>query len=78
VQLLPTLHLEGGPLPWQVCTEPAPLIARLAGPSLQRACVGEQPDWLRRVFVDLASINLKWLAAALGLPQPVPDQDTPG
>lgn len=28
VQLLPTLHLEGGPPPWQVCTEPAPLIAR--------------------------------------------------
>jgi hypothetical protein len=76
VQLLPTLHLEGGPPPWQVCTGPAPLIARLAGPSLQRACVSEQPDWLRRVFVDLASINLKWLAAALGLPQPVSDQDT--
>jgi aminoglycoside phosphotransferase (APT) family kinase protein len=78
VQLLPTLHLEGGPPPWQVCTEPAPLIARLAGPSLQRACVGEQPDWLRRVFIDLASINLKWLATALELPSPVPDQDTPG
>ena len=78
VQLLPTLRLEGGPPPWQVCTEPAPLIARLAGPSLQRACVSEQPDWLRRVFVDLASINLQWLATALGLPQPVPDHDTPG
>jgi hypothetical protein len=78
VQLLPTLHLEGGPPPWQVCIEPAPLIARLAGPSLQRACASEQPDWLRRVFVDLASINLKWLAAALGLPQPVPSHDTPG
>jgi len=78
VQLLPTLHLEGGPPPWQVCTEPAPLIARLAGPSLQRACVSEQPDWLRHVFIDLASINLKWLAAALGLPLPVPDHHTPG
>lgn len=78
VQLLPTLHLEGGPPPWQVCTEPAPLIARLAGPSLQRACVSEQPDWLRRVFIELASINLKWLAVALGLPLPVPNKDTPG
>lgn len=70
VQLLPTLHLEGGPPPWQVCTEPASLIARLAGPSLQRACVSDQPDWLRRVFIALASINLTWLAAALGLPAP--------
>ncbi|MDN3240015.1 phosphotransferase family protein [Glycomyces tritici] len=78
VQLLPTLHLEGGPPPWQVCTEPAPLIARLAGPSLQRACVSEQPTWLRRVFLELASINLTWLAAALGLPQPVPERDTNG
>jgi hypothetical protein len=78
VQLLPTLHLEGGRPPWQVCTGPAPLIARLAGPSLQRACVSEQPDWLRRVFVALASINLTWLAAVLGLPQPVPDQGTSG
>ncbi|GAA2125846.1 hypothetical protein GCM10009782_07840 [Glycomyces algeriensis] len=77
VQLLPTLHLEGGPPPWQVCTEPAPLIARLAGPSLQRACVSDQPDWLRRVFITLASINLKWLAAALELPQPVPIRTCP-
>ncbi|MFG1814558.1 hypothetical protein ACGFIF_12395 [Kribbella sp. NPDC049174] len=40
--------------------------------------MSEQPDWLRRVFIDLASINLKWLAATLGLPLPVPDQHTPG
>jgi hypothetical protein len=77
VQLLPTLHLEGGPPPWEVCTGPAPLIARLAGPSLRRACMSKQPDWLRHVFIDLALINLMWLAAALGLPQPVPDRRPP-
>lgn len=76
VQLLPTLHLEGGPPPWRVCTEPAPLIARLAGPSLQRACISDQPDWLRRVFITLASINLTWLATTLGLPTPVPEAIT--
>lgn len=54
------------------------LIARLAGPSLQRACVSEQPEWLRRVFISLASINLTWLAVTLGLPLPVPDQHTRG
>jgi hypothetical protein len=73
VQLLPTLRLEGGPPPWQVCIEPAALIARLAGPSLQRACVADQPDWLRRVFVELASINLRWVATTLGLSFPVPE-----
>ncbi|TDE95009.1 aminoglycoside phosphotransferase family protein [Occultella glacieicola] len=78
VQLLPTLQLEGGPPPWQVCTEPAPLIARLAGPSLQRACVSTQPDWLRQVFIDLASINLTWLAVVLGLPSPRPDRHPSG
>ena len=78
MQLLPTLHLEGGPRPWAVRTEPVSLIARLAGPSLRRACMSKQPDWLRRVFIDLARINLMWLAAALELPQPVPTQLAPG
>jgi hypothetical protein len=59
-----------------VCTGPVPLIARLAGPSLQRACVSEQPEWLRRVFISLTSINLKWLAVTLGLPLSVQDQPT--
>lgn len=70
VQLLPTLHLEGGPPPAEVCTGPVPLIVRLAAGSLLRACVSEQPAWLRQVFVALASINLTWLAAALELPPP--------
>jgi aminoglycoside phosphotransferase (APT) family kinase protein len=71
VQLLPTLHLEGGPEPWTVLAEPADVIARLGGAIAARGCSESPlPAWLRRVLLKLAAINLAWIAAALAIEPP--------
>jgi hypothetical protein len=69
--LLPTLHLEGGPLPYDVL--PAGGGWASAGCSLlARRVLDERglPPWLAKVFVRLAAIDLSWAASSLGLPQP--------
>ncbi|MEQ4210247.1 phosphotransferase [Actinopolymorpha sp. B9G3] len=69
--LLPTLHLEGGPPPYDVMPTGAGWAAAGCALLVRRA-VGERaaPPWLVKVFVRLAAIDLAWAAACLGLPQP--------
>jgi hypothetical protein len=69
--LLPTLHLEGGPLPYEVLPTGGGWAAAGAA-TLARRVLGEWgvPEWLARVFVRLTAINLSWAASSLGLPQP--------
>lgn len=69
--LLPTLHLEGGPLPYDVL--PAGGGWAAAGCALlARRLLDERttPSWLALVFIRLAAIDLAWAASCLGLPQP--------
>ncbi|MFJ8476850.1 aminoglycoside phosphotransferase family protein [Kitasatospora sp. NPDC094011] len=69
--LLPTVRLEGGPRPATVLSEPVELIARLCGATVGRAVSRRpMPDWLRRVFLRLAAIDLQWLADVLALEPP--------
>ncbi len=69
--LLPTLHLEGGPLPYEVM--PAGGGWAAAGCALLvRRILDERssPPWLARVFLRLAAIDLSWAASCLGVSQP--------
>jgi aminoglycoside phosphotransferase (APT) family kinase protein len=71
VNFLPTLHLEGGPAPATVLTEPIGLITRLAGCGVARAvCQPDGPEWLRTVLLQLAKINLEWVSSILGVEPP--------
>jgi hypothetical protein len=77
-QLLPTLHLEGGPRPYDIMPEGAAWAAWQAGYLVSRALGGKlgngrdqaAPEWLIRVLVRLARINLIWAADCLNLPYP--------
>ncbi|WP_157728118.1 phosphotransferase [Actinopolymorpha singaporensis] len=69
--LLPTLHLEGGPAPYDVLPKAGGWAA--AGAALLARRVLDEPgtpDWLVSVFVRLIAIDLAWAASCLGLPQP--------
>jgi hypothetical protein len=78
-ELLPTLHLEGGPRPYDLMPAAAPWAAWQAGHLAARALGGKlyeggaqpAPAWLVRVLIRLARINLIWAADCLGLPHPV-------
>lgn len=69
--LLPTLHLEGGPPPYDVLPDggrwAAAGCAALIGRVLNDTSL---PQWLTRVIVRIAAIDLSWAASCLGLPQP--------
>jgi hypothetical protein len=70
-QVLSTLHLEGGPAPYDVmpngggfaATSCAKLVRRLANDD-------GMPGWLKDVFRRLIAIELEWAARCLGLPMP--------
>lgn len=70
-QLLPTLHLEGGPLPYDVMPTGGGWAAAGCALLVRRA-IHEPgiPAWLARVFVRLAAIDLSWAASCLDLPEP--------
>ena len=70
-QLLPTLHLEGAPEPWLVADLDTDLVVRLSG-SVAARLVNPQgaPEWLHRVFLRLAAINLAWIAVLCDLEPP--------
>lgn len=71
IQLLPTIHLEGGPAPASVLGGPAEPIVRLSGATIRRALhPGTGPAWLHRVLLRLAAIDLAWVAAALDIEPP--------
>ncbi len=69
--LLPTLHLEGGPMPYDVLPKAGGWAAAGAA-SLARRVLDDDgaPDWLVSVFVRLIAIDLAWAASCLGLPRP--------
>lgn len=69
--LLPTLHLEGGPIPFSVMPD--------GGDEAAAACAAHayrlfndrtMPDWLKRVFVQLIRIEFEWAVACLELGRP--------
>ncbi|GAA2758947.1 phosphotransferase [Actinopolymorpha rutila] len=69
--LLPTLHLEGGPMPYDVLPT-AGGWAAAGGALLARRVLDERgaPGWLVNVFVRLIAIDLAWAASCLDLPRP--------
>jgi hypothetical protein len=77
-ELLPTLHLEGGPRPYEVMPTGTAWAAWQAGYLSSRALSGKlyqgrnqaAPPWLIRVLIRLARINLIWAADCLRLPHP--------
>ena len=70
-QLLPTLHLEGGPRPVDVMPNGGEWAAA-GSASLARRLLDETalPGWLAEVFIRLIAIDLEWAAASLGIPAP--------
>jgi hypothetical protein len=67
---LPTLHLEGGPRPFEIFPAGGEWAAWLSGMHVKRACTDRSaPQWLVNVFKRLVAIELEWAAAALRLPQ---------
>jgi aminoglycoside phosphotransferase (APT) family kinase protein len=69
--LLPTLHLEGAPRPYDVMPDGAEWAAWQTGQLAVRAISGNAPAWLIRVLIRLARINLVWAANCLGLDEPL-------
>jgi hypothetical protein len=77
-ELLPTLHLEGGPPPCELMPDGAAWATWQAGQLASRAIGGKlyegtgqaAPAWLTRVLIRLARINLIWAADCLDLPHP--------
>lgn len=68
--LLPTLHLEGGALPYDVMPDGAPWAAAGAATLAYRVHHDSLPDWLVPVMIRLIAIDLSWAASSLGLPSP--------
>lgn len=70
-QLLPTLHLEGGPPPETVMPDGGRWAAAGCAALARRAVEDRSaPSWLVAVFVRLAAINLSWAASCFGLTPP--------
>lgn len=69
--LLPALHLEGGPLPYEAMPAGAKWASAQCASLVQRILDDRTlPAWLAKVLVRLAAIDLSWAASSLGLPQP--------
>ena len=73
VAWLPSLHLEGGPPPWELLQGEAGLVARLAGFFLQHATKPIAPDVrsdIRRFQRTQGVVGLAWAARELGMEKP--------
>lgn len=69
--LLPTLHLEGGPEPFELMPDGAGAASFLCGGLIQRLNDdNEMPDWLTKVFRRLITIELEWAAKSLHIYKP--------
>ncbi|NKB69851.1 MAG: hypothetical protein GKR89_22490 [Candidatus Latescibacteria bacterium] len=70
--VLPGLHLEGGPEPYDKMPEGGGWAARGSAIMAQRALdeAATRPEWLIDVLRRLAAINLTWAARCLELPAP--------
>ena len=68
--VLPSLHLEGGPPPFNVMPDGGGWAALIAGSLVMRTVNDPAaPAWLRRVLARLIAITLAWAARALELPE---------
>lgn len=68
-EFLPTAHLEGGPPPHDIFPEGGGWGAAQGSELALRAIADEAaPNWLRRVFLRLAAINIDWALQSLQLP----------
>ena len=70
--VLPFLELEGGPEPYEYMPKGGNWAARLSAGAAQRALTeaGDRPEWLIKVFMRVAAIELRWAARCLDLPLP--------
>jgi hypothetical protein len=69
--LLPTLYLEGGPVPYQVMPGGGGYAALQTAWHIQRLEWDTgMPNWLKKVFVKLIAIELEWAASCIGLDKP--------
>lgn len=69
--LLPALHLEGGPLPYEAMPAGGGWAAAQCASLIRR--IFDQPTlptWLAKVLIRLTAIDLAWAASSLGLPRP--------
>jgi hypothetical protein len=70
-QILPTLHLEGGPAPYDVMPNGGSYAASVCASQVRRLATNQRmPEWLKDVFRRLIAIELEWAATCLGLPLP--------
>ena len=70
-QVLPTLHLEGGPIPYDVMPNGGSHAASSCANLIRRLDADHaMPGWLKDVFKRLIAIELEWAASCLGLPKP--------
>jgi hypothetical protein len=66
--VLPTLHLEGGPSPYEVMPDGGPEASALCAMHAARLLSDTgMPGWLKGVFVRLIGIELEWAGRCLGL-----------
>ncbi|MBS1735159.1 MAG: phosphotransferase [Bacteroidetes bacterium] len=69
--LLPTLQLEGGPLPFQIMPNAANQAAYICATHIQRLSKNStMPMWLATVFKKLIAIELEWTTQCLNLDRP--------
>lgn len=66
--VLPTLHLEGGPDPYQLMPEGGSHASAASAMHIRRLLEdSSMPEWLRAVFVRIIGVELEWVARCLGL-----------
>lgn len=73
VAWLPTLHLEGGPPPWELATGLTDIAAALAGFFLDHATKPRNPEVredIRSFQRDQGQVLLEWVARDLDMPLP--------
>lgn len=69
--LLPTLHLEGGPIPYEIMPDAGGEATVQAAEHILRLLSDtSMPEWLQGVFRKIISIELSWAASCLNLEQP--------
>ncbi|MBZ4187763.1 phosphotransferase [Niabella beijingensis] len=69
--LLPTLHLEGGPLPSEIMPGGGNISAAQCSQHFMRLQQDHlMPPWLKTVFIKLIAITLEWAADGLELGKP--------
>lgn len=69
--LLPTLHLEGGPLPFQILPNATNQAAYICATHIKRLSKSStMPSWLMTVFKKLIAIEFEWATQCLNLDKP--------